>query len=121
MAPEAPVRRAEHRIGRYLIAFTYVTVGLLAVGVALLFGTGMSPLAGGPNLDLGSLIAQVVAFDASGWLWLGLLAVIATPIGRVVLAAVAYLQQGEWPMFAIAIAILVAVGLGVLTAAAGTV
>ena len=120
-APEAPIRRAEHRIGRYLIAFTYLTVGLLAVGVGLLFATGTSPLAGGPNLDLTTLAAQAVALDASAWLWLGLMAVIATPIGRVVLAAVAYAQERDRAMFAIALAILAAVGLGVVSAVAGTV
>ena len=32
------------------------------------------------------------------FLWLGLLAVIATPIGRVIVAAVAFARDGDWPM-----------------------
>ena len=41
-------RTFEHRLGRLLIVVTYVAVGLLAIGVALLLLAGVSPLAGGP-------------------------------------------------------------------------
>ncbi len=111
---------AEKRIGRLLIALTYVSVGLLVVGVLLLLAAGISPLAGGPALDLGSLGAAVLALDASGFLWLGLLAVIATPISRVLTAAVAYGRAGDWSMVAIAIGVLAIIVVGVVTASAGT-
>jgi uncharacterized membrane protein len=112
---------AERRIGRILIAMTYVSVVLLLIGVVLLLAAEVSPLAGGPALDLGSLGAEVLAFGPAGFLWLGLIAVIATPIARVVAAAVAYGQAGDWAMVAMAVGILGIIAVGVITAAADTV
>jgi uncharacterized membrane protein len=120
--PRDPVRdEAERRIGRLLIAMTYVSVVLLVVGVLLLLAAGVSPLAGGPGLDLGTLGSEVLALGPAGFLWLGLAAVIATPIGRVVAAAVAYARSGDRSMVAIAVAILGIIAVGVMTAATATV
>jgi uncharacterized membrane protein len=112
---------AERRIGRLLIALTYVSVALLVIGVALLLAAGVSPLAGGPALDLATLGAQVLALVPAGFLWLGLVAVIATPISRVLAAAVAYGRAGDWSMVGIAVGILGIIAVGVATSAAGTV
>ena len=119
--PQAVRLSAERHIGRLLIALTYLSVVLLVVGVVLLLAGGVSPLAGGPALDLTSLGAQVVALGPAGFLWLGLLAVIATPISRVVAAAVAYGRAGDWSMVGIAVGILGIIAIGVVTSAAGTV
>jgi uncharacterized membrane protein len=112
---------AERLIGRLLIAFTYLSVALLVIGVGLMLGAGISPVAGGPGLDLATLGSQVVALGPVGFLWLGLLAVIAAPISRVLLAAVAYARKGDWTMVAIAIGILTIIVVGVATAGAATV
>ncbi len=119
--PQAVRRIAERRIGRLLIALTYLSVALLVLGVVLLLAAGVSPLAGGPALDLTSLGAQVIALGPAGFLWLGLLAVIATPISRVLAAAVAYGRAGDWSMVGIAVGILGIIAVGVATAVAGTV
>jgi uncharacterized membrane protein len=112
---------AERQIGRLLIAITYLSVGLLVLGVAALLLGGASPLDGGPGLDLASLGTQLATFDAAGFLWLGLLTVIATPISRVIVAAVAYGRVGDRSMVGIALAILAVIAFGVVTAGAGTV
>ena len=112
---------AERTIGRLLIAITYVSVGLLAVGFGLMIANGISPLDAGPPLDLATLGAQLVALDPAGFLWLGLLAVIAAPVGRVIVAAVAYGRDADWTMVAISVAILVVIVIGVVTAIAATV
>ena len=112
---------AERRIGRLLIGMTYVSVALLVVGVVLLLAAGVSPLAGGPGLDLGELGAQLLALGPAGFLWLGLAAVIATPILRVATAAVAYGRAGDWAMVGIAVGILGIIAVGVMTAATATV
>jgi uncharacterized membrane protein len=112
---------AERTIGRLLIAITYVSVGLLAVGFGLMIANGISPLDAGPPLDLATLGAQLVALDPAGFLWLGLLAVIAAPVGRVIVAAVSYSQDRDWTMVAISIAILAVIVVGVVTAVAVTV
>lgn len=112
---------AERAIGRLLIAITYVAVALLVIGVVLLLGKGISPLDGGPGIDLSLLGRQLTSFDAAGFLWLGLLTVMATPVSRVLLAAVAYGRARDWSMVGIALAILAVIAAGVLTAGTGTV
>jgi uncharacterized membrane protein len=112
---------AEQRIGRLLIALAYVSVGVLMAGVVLLFGAGISPLAGGPGLDLPALGGQLARLEPAGFLWLGMLAVIATPVSRVVLAAVTYLREGDWSMVGVALAILAIIAVGVATGGFDTV
>ena len=118
---EAARVTAERQIGRLLILLTYLSVALLVVGVLLLLAAGVSPLDGGPGLDLATLASEVVVLGPAGFLWLGLLAVIVTPISRVVLAAVAYGRAGDWSMVGIAMAIIAIIAIGVGTAVAGTV
>ena len=112
---------AERTIGRLLIGITYISVGLLAIGFALMIADGISPLDPGPPLDIPALAAQLVAFEPAGYLWLGLLAVIAAPIARVLVAAVAYALDADWTMVLISIAILAVIAVGVGIAAAATV
>ena len=120
----APVERrlaAERLIGRLLIAVTYVSVGLLVIGVTLMIADGISPLSGGPSLDLATLGAQVAGLDPAGFLWLGLIAVIAAPIGRVIVAAITYARDADWLMVAISLGILLVIAVGVGTALTVTV
>lgn len=116
--PDPIVRRFERRLGRLLIAATYLAVGLLVIGVVLMLVASVSPLAGGPPLDLSRLVADVAAFAPAGFLWLGLLAVIATPVSRVVGAAVGFVRGGERLMAVVSGAILVVILAGVVSALA---
>ena len=118
---DARAAAAEYRIGRLLIAMTYVAVGLLVVGVVLMIADGISPLSVGPGLDLATLGSQLVALDPAAFLWLGLLVVVATPIGRVIAAGVAYARQADWLMVAIALGILAIIAIGVGSALTVTV
>ncbi len=111
----------ERVIGRLLIAATYVAVFLLVVGVCLMLGAGIAPLSGGPGLKVASLGDQIRALDPGGFLWLGLLAVIAAPIGRVVLAGLAYGRNRDWQMVGVSLGILSIIVIGVATAGAATV
>jgi uncharacterized membrane protein len=117
-APGGHGREFDRFIGRLLIAVTYLAVALLTVGVVLLFANGISPLAGGPPLDLGRLVADVAALVPAAFLWLGILAVIATPLSRVVAAAVGFARLGDRFMVAVSVAILVVIALGVVSALA---
>jgi uncharacterized membrane protein len=108
--------RSEFRIGRVMIGMTYVAVAVLVIGVALMVAAGISPLAGGPAFDPTVLIAQLTSLTPAGFLWLGLVVVIATPIVRVIGAAISYGLTGQWTMVAIAIAILVVIVAGVVIA-----
>jgi uncharacterized membrane protein len=111
----------ERRLGRLLITATYVSVGLLAIGFVLMVADAISPTSGGPNLDLATLGAQLVALDPAGFLWLGVVVVIAAPIGRVIVAALAYAREADWLMVGVSIAILAVIAVGVLSATTVTV
>jgi len=107
---------AERIAGRLLIVVTYVSVALLVVGFALMLADGISPLDGGPPLDLATIGAQVRALEPSAFLWIGLLAVIAAPIGRVIVSGVSYARAEDRLMVAVSIGILVVIAAGVATA-----
>jgi uncharacterized membrane protein len=108
----------ERAIGRMLVVLTYVAVALLAVGVLLMVAIGISPLSGGPPLDISHVAEDVARLLPQGFLWLGLLVVIATPIARVVAAGIGYARGGDRLMVVVAVAILVVIALSVATALA---
>jgi uncharacterized membrane protein len=110
----------EGGIARLLQGGTYVAIALIAVGVVLMLASGQSPLDHAPALDLGRLVGDVAALRPEGFLWLGLLVVLATPAARVAMALVGYAREGEREMTIVAILILVVIGVGiVLGTAAG--
>ena len=108
----------ERRLGRLLIGVTYVAVGLLTIGVVLLLLAGISPLAGGPPFDPGQLVPDLLALEPAGFLWLGILVVIATPLSRVVGAAVGFIGRGERLMAVVSLAILGVIATSILLALA---
>ena len=112
---------AERLIGRLLIAVTYLAVGLLTIGVVLMIANGISPLSAGPGLDVATLGAQLLAGEPAAFLWLGIIAVVATPIGRVIVAAVSFARDAEWLMVGIALGILAIIAVGVASALTVTV
>lgn len=109
-------RAFERRIGRLLIVVTYIAVALLLAGVSLMAIGGISPLDGGPALDPGAVVADITALAPEGFLWLGLVAVIATPVSRVAAAAIGFARQGDRTMVLVAIGILSVIILGVASA-----
>jgi uncharacterized membrane protein len=112
---------AERVIGRLLIVATSLAVASLVVGAVLMITGGIDPLSGGPNLDLASLAPQVTRLQPAGFLWLGLLAVIGAPIGRVIIAAVAYARAGDRLMVGISLAILLVIAVGIASAVTVTI
>lgn len=120
---EARRRAFEGRIGRWLIIVTYLSVGLLFAGVLLMALDGISPLQGGPALDPASIIAGLSTLEPASFLWIGLVAVIVTPVTRVVAAAIGFARTGEWFLVAAALGILAtilaSIGSVVLTGGTG--
>jgi uncharacterized membrane protein len=96
----------EQSIARLLSLGTYVSIGLLVVGVGLMVIDGIGPMSKGPAFDLARLGPDLVAFRPAGFLWLGLLAVIATPTARVAASLVGYARRGERAMAIVAVLIL---------------
>jgi uncharacterized membrane protein len=77
---------------------------------------GIAPLAGGPRFTPGLVVDDVAHLRPTGFIWLGLLAVIATPSARVVASLVGYVRRREREMVAVAVAILVVIALSVVLA-----
>jgi uncharacterized membrane protein len=67
-----------------------------------------------PAFDPGRIPAEILALQPVGFLWLGLLVIVATPIGRVVVSLMGYLATGERRMALVSVAILVVIGVGVI-------
>jgi uncharacterized membrane protein len=117
-APTRPQADLDRSIARLLTVGTYGSVTLLGVGVVLMLAAGIAPLAGGPRFELDLLVDDLVHLRPAGFLWLGIVAVIATPSARVVASLIAFARNGERRMAIVAALILaiivlsVALGLG---------
>ena len=103
-------------IARLLTAGTYLSVALLAIGVGLMAVAGTSPLSGGPAFDPARLAADIAALRPEGFLWLGLIAAIATPSARVAASLVGYVRRGERAMAGVSLLILAVIALSVILA-----
>ena len=113
--PSSPLD-LERAIARLLIIGTYVSVALLAVGALLMFALRISPLEGGPPFEPGLIVDDIVGLRPAGFIWLGLLVVVATPAARVAASLVGYLRGGEPRMALVSSLILVVIGVSVAIA-----
>ncbi|HET9435617.1 MAG TPA: DUF1634 domain-containing protein [Candidatus Limnocylindrales bacterium] len=107
----------EARVGRLLRIGTYGAVALIGIGVVLMLASGRSPLDVAPPLDPARLLADVAALQPAGFVWLGVLVVLATPAARVVVALLGFFRAGEREMAAVAVIILAVIALGVALSA----
>ena len=110
--------RLETTISRLLVAGTYLAMGLILVGVLLMLAEGIDPLAHGgvPPFDLSGIPAEIAAGTPLGFLWLGLVAVLALPLGRVLVAGVGFLAARDTRLALVSLAVLLVV-LGSIVAA----
>jgi uncharacterized membrane protein len=113
LGPPADLDRS---IARLLTYGTYVSVGLLGIGTILMFARGIAPLEGGPPFQLELIVDDVVHLRAAGFMWLGLIAVIATPTARVVAALIGFVRRGERTMALVAALIIAVIALSVVLA-----
>ena len=93
---------------------TYISVGLIAVGTILQVGSGGSPIAGGPPFAIERLLADLVALRPEGFLWLGIVGVLATPGLRVTRALLGFWRRGEQRMASVSALVLVVIAVGVV-------
>jgi uncharacterized membrane protein len=108
----------EPSIARLLTLGTYSSIALLAIGLVLLLASGLGPRSAEPGFDLGRIPADLFAFAPAGFVWLGLVVVIATPSARVAAALIGYLRRGERDMATVAALVLVVIATTVIVARA---
>jgi uncharacterized membrane protein len=104
----------EAAIARLLTVGTYASVALLAAGVVAMALAGRSPRDPSPALDPTRLPSDLTALRPEGFLWVGLILVIATPTARVAASLVGYLARHERAMAAVSAAILGIIALSVI-------
>ena len=110
--------RLERSIGQLLTGGSYAAIVLLSIGFLLMLANGLGPLSGGPTFDITKLPGDLVALRPAGFLWLGLIVVVATPASRVVASLIGYRRRDESRMALVAVLILLVILLSVLTATA---
>jgi uncharacterized membrane protein len=111
--PLAPPPTLEVALAHVLQAGTYASVALIAIGAVLLLAGGGSPTEGGPPLDLATLPADLVTLRPSGFLWLGILGVLATPALRVARALLGFARRGEQRMVGVSALVLAVIAVGI--------
>ena len=114
-APE-PAVSLERSIARLLTIGTYASVALLILGVVLMLATGIAPRSGGPAFDLTKLVPDLLALRPAGFIWLGLVAVVATPAARVLAGLIGYARREDRTMAIVAALILLVIALSVTLA-----
>jgi uncharacterized membrane protein len=108
-------------IARLLTMGTYLGVLLLAIGIVTMAAAGRWPLqpSGVPGVDLARLPGDLAAGRPEGFLWLGLLCVIATPSARVLASLIGYLRLGELSMVLVSVGILLVIAASVAIGLSG--
>ena len=106
----------ERSIGRVLSIGIYLSIALLAIGFVVLIASGGEPRTADPGFDPSRLLGDLIAGRAIGFVWLGLVAVVATPSLRVAASFVGYLRRGERDMAIVAALILVVIASSVIVA-----
>lgn len=108
----------ESVIARLLVAGTYIAVALVLVGVAGMLLTGVDPLthATPPGFDLARLPGDIVALRPEGFLWAGLVIVMALPLGRVAVSGLGFLRAGDRQLALVSVAVLLVVLVSIFAA-----
>ncbi len=86
----------------------WLAMGLILVGVVLMLATGMDPFDHGavPPFDLAQIPSEMLALQPAGFLWAGIVLIIALPIGRVMVAGVGFLAARDRRMALISLLVL---------------
>lgn len=103
----------EVALAHVLAAGTYASIALVGIGSVLLLAGGGSPLQGGPPLAFATIAADLAALRPAGFLWLGIVGVLATPALRVLRAGLGFWRRGEQAMALVAILVLAVIAFGV--------
>jgi uncharacterized membrane protein len=117
-ASRATAAALETRIARLLTWGTRIALGLVLVGVLLMLQAGIDPLDHGasPEFSLASIPAQILALLPEGFLWAGLVLVMALPIGRVVVSGTGFLAAGDRRLALVSLLVVVVIVTSIVAA-----
>ena len=115
-SPEPGSPGLERTIARLLTGGTYVSIALLTIGMGFLLAAGVEPLSGGPAFEPAGLVGDLLALRPAGFIWLGVLVVVATPAARVAASLIGFSRAGERPMVVVAGLILIVIAVSVALA-----
>jgi uncharacterized membrane protein len=110
----------ELTIARLLVIGIDAAIGLIAIGTLLLLADGRSPLDRGSTFDLAAIPADLLALRPDGFLWLGIIAILATSVAQVIVALTGFARRGDRRMALTALGILAIIGIGVITGSVAT-
>jgi uncharacterized membrane protein len=113
---QVPPADLERSVARLLTIGTYASIALLAAGVVAMVAAGRSPLDAAPRFDPARILGDLAALRPEGFLWLGIVLVVATPSARVATSLVGYLRRADRPMAVVSVLILFVIGLSVVAA-----
>jgi len=107
----------EAAVASLLVVGTWLAMGLVLVGVVLMLAAGLDPLDHGavPPFRLAAIPGEILALDPAGFLWAGIVLIIALPIGRVVVSGLGFLAARDVRMAAISLGVLVVVLVSVVS------
>ena len=118
LATPQELRAAREQRDLNKIVHGVLMVGLLISTLLMLVGVGLDLLfqrdLSAAIPDLGEVAGRVLAFRPSGFLALGLLVLIATPILRVVSSIGAFVYERDWRFASLTIAVLAVLLIGLL-------
>ena len=115
----APPADLDRLIGRLLTIGTYASILLIAIGTVLMFASRIDPLAGGPPFEPGLIVDDIAHGRPAGFIWLGLLVLLATPIARVIVSFFGYSARGERTMAIVSVLILLVIAASIALGNAG--
>lgn len=114
-----PSYRLERIVARLLRVGTWIAISLVFAGVAGMLLAGVEPLSpGAPAFSLVRIPGDVLALRPEGFLWAGLVAVIALPLGRVLVAGTGFLAAGDRRLAFVSACVLLVVTASVIAALA---
>jgi uncharacterized membrane protein len=117
-AARATALALEALVARVLVVGTWLAVGLILVGVLGMLASGIDPLTQAQPVafDLAAIPADLLALRPEGFLWAGIVTVMALPIGRVVVAGTGFLAAGERRLALVSLLVLLVVGVSIVAA-----
>lgn len=119
LTPVDPAERIELAVARILGVTTAVAMALLLVGVGLMVAAGISvESVTYPHFDPSRIIADLLALRPEGFLWAGIVVVVASPIIRVSAELVGFARLRDRTMALVAAGILLVVASSVVIALA---